>query len=201
MIPNHYSILGVSTNATKSEIKKAYRKLALQCHPDKNKSPDAHHQFISISEAFQILYDEEARAKYDREYSHYFGENNNYTNNKKYDKSEKSNTSQSWDNSMYEDEELNQWTKNAREQGERLAKMAFDEFSKLLLGVVKETGFYLGNSIIVMIGGLLLMNGIGSIILGISDENILLIVLGIIFIIIGYYIYKLSYKKIENHNI
>ena len=52
MIPNYYKILDVGRHATKDEIKKAYRKLALQWHPDKNKSPDAHHKFIEINEAF-----------------------------------------------------------------------------------------------------------------------------------------------------
>ena len=102
---------------------------------------------------------------------------------------------------MYEDEKLNQWTENAREQAERFAKMAFDDFSKLLLGVAKETGFYLGNSILVMIGGLLFMSGVGNIILGISNGNIPVVILGLFLLLLGYYTYKLSSKKIENHNV
>ena len=68
---NYYEILGISSTATKEEIKKAYRKLALQYHPDKNKSPDAHERFIEINEAYLLLYDDEARAKYDREFKTY----------------------------------------------------------------------------------------------------------------------------------
>jgi len=47
---DYYEVLGVPRNATKDEIKAAYRKLALQYHPDRNKSPDAEEKFKEISE-------------------------------------------------------------------------------------------------------------------------------------------------------
>ncbi|CAB4401401.1 unnamed protein product [Rhizophagus irregularis] len=59
-----YDILGVSPTASSSEIKKQYYKLALQFHPDKNKSPDAEQQFKKISDAYQILSNPELRQKY-----------------------------------------------------------------------------------------------------------------------------------------
>ena len=58
MIPNHYQTLGISPTASKDEIKKAYRQLALKFHPDRNKSPDAHEKFIEINEAYLILFDD-----------------------------------------------------------------------------------------------------------------------------------------------
>jgi len=64
---NFYVILGVEKGASQEDIKKAYRKLAVQYHPDKN--PDdkqAEERFKSISEAYDILGDEEKRAKYDK---------------------------------------------------------------------------------------------------------------------------------------
>ncbi|GAX23094.1 DnaJ homolog subfamily C member 3 [Fistulifera solaris] len=64
---NYYKILGVSRNASKKEIKKAYRELALQWHPDKNEDKElAEKKFQDISEAYEVLSDEENRAKYDR---------------------------------------------------------------------------------------------------------------------------------------
>ncbi|VVB16796.1 unnamed protein product [Arabis nemorensis] len=54
----YYSVLGVSQNATLSEIKSAYRKLALNYHPDANKNPDAEERFIEISNAYEVLSDE-----------------------------------------------------------------------------------------------------------------------------------------------
>ncbi|MGQ9597351.1 MAG: molecular chaperone DnaJ [Thermoproteota archaeon] len=62
---DYYDILGVSRNATKEEIKRAYRKLALQYHPDRNKSPDAEDKFKEISEAYAVLSDDQKRAEYD----------------------------------------------------------------------------------------------------------------------------------------
>ncbi len=62
---DYYEILGVSRNATQDEIKNAYRKLALQYHPDRNKSPDAEGRFKEMSEAYAVLSDQEKRKQYD----------------------------------------------------------------------------------------------------------------------------------------
>lgn len=62
---DYYEILGVPRNATKDQIKEAYRKLALQYHPDRNKSPEAEEKFKEISEAYAVLSDDEKRRQYD----------------------------------------------------------------------------------------------------------------------------------------
>lgn len=62
---DYYETLNVSRNATHDEIKSAYRKLALQFHPDRNKSPDAEGKFKEISEAYAVLSDQEKRKQYD----------------------------------------------------------------------------------------------------------------------------------------
>ncbi|MGD8546140.1 MAG: molecular chaperone DnaJ [Candidatus Bathyarchaeota archaeon] len=63
---DYYEVLNVPRNASNQEIKKAYRKLALKYHPDRNKSPDAEEKFKEISEAYAILSDDEKRMQYDR---------------------------------------------------------------------------------------------------------------------------------------
>ena len=65
MPANFYKILGVDKNATESEIKKAYRKLALKYHPDRNKEKDAEARFKEITEAYETLSDKTKRANYD----------------------------------------------------------------------------------------------------------------------------------------
>lgn len=61
-----YDVLGVSSNASADEIKKAYHKLARQYHPDINKEPGAEDKFKEINSAYEILGDEEKKAQYDR---------------------------------------------------------------------------------------------------------------------------------------
>lgn len=62
---NYYFILGLNIYASEGEIKRAYRKLALQYHPDKNPSPEAESIFKEINEAYEVLGDSASKANYD----------------------------------------------------------------------------------------------------------------------------------------
>lgn len=66
MSDDYYTILGIEKNASQEVIKKAYHKLALQWHPDKNTSPEATEMFKKISEAYDTLSDPEKRGVYDQ---------------------------------------------------------------------------------------------------------------------------------------
>jgi DnaJ-class molecular chaperone len=65
-VPNYYEILGFSPDASQAEIKKSFRNLALQHHPDKNKnSEESKQKFMKIIEAYEVLSDEQTRKNYD----------------------------------------------------------------------------------------------------------------------------------------
>jgi molecular chaperone DnaJ len=67
MAKDYYAVLGVAKNATPEELKKAYRKLAVMYHPDKNQgNKAAEEKFKEINEAYDVLRDENKRASYDR---------------------------------------------------------------------------------------------------------------------------------------
>jgi molecular chaperone DnaJ len=65
-VSDFYVLLGVPRDATEADIKKAYRKLAMEYHPDRNSAADAETRFKEITEAYEVLRDPQKRAAYDR---------------------------------------------------------------------------------------------------------------------------------------
>lgn len=72
---DYYKVLGVNKTATADEIKKAYRKLAVQFHPDKNKSKEAEAKFKEINQAYEVLSNPQKRTQYDQFGSEGVGQN------------------------------------------------------------------------------------------------------------------------------
>jgi molecular chaperone DnaJ len=65
-VSDFYGLLGIARDAGEDEIKRAYRRLAMEYHPDRNAAPDAAAKFREIAEAYEVLVDPEQRARYDR---------------------------------------------------------------------------------------------------------------------------------------
>ena len=66
MPKDYYKTLGLARGASEDDIKKAYRKLALKYHPDKNKAPGSEEKFKEIAEAYEVLSDKKKRDIYDQ---------------------------------------------------------------------------------------------------------------------------------------
>jgi len=64
-VSEHYAALGLKSDATLSDIKKAFRQKASQFHPDRNSDPDAPARFREVQEAYDVLSDEDKRKAYD----------------------------------------------------------------------------------------------------------------------------------------
>src|SRR3990170_6418681 len=63
---DYYEVLGVARNASAEDVKKAFRRLAMKYHPDRNKEDGAEARFKEIGEAYEVLSDPERRVAYDR---------------------------------------------------------------------------------------------------------------------------------------
>src|SRR5690349_19508624 len=63
---DYYEVLGVARNASEDDIKKAFRRLARQYHPDVNKEKDAESRFKEVNEAYEVLSDAQKRQLYDQ---------------------------------------------------------------------------------------------------------------------------------------
>ena len=62
---DYYKILGITKGASEDDVRKAYRKMALRYHPDKNKSAGAEEKFKEVAEAYEVLSDKKKRDIYD----------------------------------------------------------------------------------------------------------------------------------------
>ena len=74
-------MLGVDRGASQKDIKKAYKKLAIQWHPDKNDAPEAEEKFMEIADAYQILTDDDRRREWEKEQGSGGGFGSNFRRN------------------------------------------------------------------------------------------------------------------------
>lgn len=155
MLPDYYNILGITSDADIEMIKRAFRRLALTYHPDKNKSPNSHDKFIEINEAYLILSDVEAKTRYDEQYQ----KQKVYSDDLKRSMSTEASTLR-YDDIIYD------WIKKARDQSIRYSRMSFSDFIKIIPEVGKEIGFQGSQIIMYTISGVFFTSGFFSIIFG-----------------------------------
>lgn len=123
---NYYQILGISKNASQSEIKGAYRKAALFWHPDKNKSPNAKDKFIEIQEAYEVLIDAEKRQIYNSLFfksTSYSEENKESQTKPNYTANENNKTTSFQENKEYQ--KFEDWLSNIRKKAKKKANMPY----------------------------------------------------------------------------
>ncbi len=128
---NYYKILGIERDTHIIDIRKAYRKKALELHPDKNKSPNASKDFIEINEAYSVLKHSTSKVRYDKLYDHIFGDKN--TNERKYNRRKSSRT-----------DFVNNRAERGRAKAKTKSKMKSDQFEKQ----ANRSGIFDGFSIV-----------------------------------------------------
>jgi curved DNA-binding protein CbpA len=133
---DYYRVLEVEFNADNLTIKKAYRKLALKYHPDKNDAFDAASKFIEITEAYEVLTDAEKRREYDRIYQIFFNT-----------KERPENTEQSYKN-VYQNKQ-EEWSSYGKKKAAEYSSIPFEEFARILLKEISIGASYIPNAIAV----------------------------------------------------
>lgn len=141
MNKDYYKILEINRYAEPSDIKKAYRILAMRYHPDKNNKPEAHEIFIRVTEAYEILIDVTKRDEYN-----YF-----------YDKFIKSRDLAIYEQPVFKDKERN-WESYAKKRADEYSNMNFNDFMKYVFNEAVYHGKYFLNvgciTVLFILGGI-----------------------------------------------
>lgn len=167
MFKDYYKLLEVSQSATDDEIKKAFREQAIKWHPDRNLGSDTTLRMQEINEAYLILMDKEARARYDIEYNKF----KQYKDQKRQsDKEQKKSEKEEWQQKeqkqqqskreyeyrdyKVEDDILAKWMENAKKQAVKLAIQTIKDFK----GVTKAAANGCVNGIIQLVIWVVVIN-------------------------------------------
>lgn len=143
MLVDYYKVLEVTFPSSEAEIKSAYRKQAKKWHPDINPSQEAHSRMIFIHEAYLILSDIEAKARYDHEYLRFMKaqepkQNSQFTNKREENSNGKSDTENFEYSFEPHDELLKKWMVNAKNQAKDFVKKSFVEAMGMTKVAIKE---------------------------------------------------------------
>jgi curved DNA-binding protein CbpA len=139
MFVDYYAVLETGIDASQEGIRKAYRKMAMRWHPDRNPGVDTVARMQAVNEAYLILNDPEARARYDTEHRLYHSFKASQQSRPKEEKkaSEAVPEEQEY---VFSDETLERWVRNARRQAADLSRMTRQEFVKGAGAAAEEMG-------------------------------------------------------------
>jgi|AntRauTorckE5430_2_1112549.scaffolds.fasta_scaffold18597_1 alpha-galactosidase/6-phospho-beta-glucosidase family protein len=136
---DYYKVLKIEVGVSQIDVKKAFRKLALKYHPDRNKEPNTSQKFIEVTEAYEVLRDPIKRADYNRIYSTYF---------------ERTKTRQKKEAEYKQKEYYQEWENYGRQKAQEYSSIPFEEFARMLLKEVSIGASYITNLIaILFVGG------------------------------------------------
>jgi hypothetical protein len=139
-VKNYYKILELEFGADIASVKKAYRKLAIKYHPDKNKEPNAAQTFIEITEAYEVLRDPSKKSEYDNLYQAYF----KTSTHKQYPEQS--------DELIYQRKQQ-EWADFGREKAKEYSSIPFEEFARQLLKEISIGSSYIPNAIAIILVG------------------------------------------------
>jgi hypothetical protein len=131
-MPDYYAILEIEFGASMSEVKKAYRKLALKYHPDQNSAPDAKQKFIEITEAYEVLTDPKRRWRYDQMYQ------------------KQARQPQEQEPRRKEKKAYEEWARHGRKKAREYSSMAYQEFIDRAMQEAKVGASYIPNVIAIL---------------------------------------------------
>ena len=141
---DHYKILNIPENATIDDIKKAFRNLAKEFHPDKNKSIDANTRFREIFESYEILKDKITKEIFNEQRKKYYKTSNTDFNPE--------------NEPIYDAYDFVK--KEASRKAEYFSRMTFDEFLKSSIFILKKTTSKLAISLMFIFGLIIIIFGI-----------------------------------------
>lgn len=171
---DYYKILELEFGADILAVKKAYRRLALKYHPDKNKEPNAAQKFIEITEASEVLREPLKKSEYDRLYQAYFRT-----------KTQEQYTEQSYERKQQE------WADFGREKAKEYSSIPFEEFAKRLLKEISVGASYITNAIAILLAGGGAMKGLTILPEAFEDGGGFGLILLLIVVSLGYLAYRL----------
>lgn len=130
MANTYYDILGVSASASQDDVKRAYRKMAMQSHPDLDKSSDAKARFILVTEAYEILGDAHKRRVYNQQLRDRAAMEAGRSYAQSQARRKNANTSQNSQarNAYPQDEAFQAWVRKAQAAANAQARMNYQDF-------------------------------------------------------------------------